>query len=199
MNVEDINKPKIYHVNNQKVEAEQGIKFRADSSDGQIQSDQITKQLNEESKEYKIAEAKAFAGSWGQTTLTIEMLCGSRLDINCLMDELKVQIRELVDDGSRQSAIMLASSSIALNVLSHNLLRNSSKAVSVEEGLARADLALKSFDQVRKMLLALDQIKRPRQQITQNNYLQESVQTNILDPQNEKVGSTLKGVNDEAT
>jgi len=150
-------------------------------------------------EEFSMSDPKNAAGGVCTTSLYMTSLTLKGL-VNCELEELIeplwMQMKRLAKGESQEAELMLAANAITLNVLTNNLIRNASKSKTSEAVEASLDMALRSQDQMRKSLLALAQIRNPKQntfvaqqnianvQQVNNALVQEA---NIPDPENRLV------------
>jgi hypothetical protein len=141
-----------------------------------------------------------------QAAHTIASLTDNQTDALHVLMGMKKEILEGCKGSKDCAELMLMANAFTLDALFSHMVRWGAQAYDPEGVLPYMDIALRAQDQLRKVALALDQIRRPKQQIVQtniagiqqvnNNLVHPSV--DISNPQNKLADSKLKGGIDEA-
>ncbi len=161
--------------------------------------------------EKRIQERKEYVAMLHSRTLaqaahTIANLTNNQTDALHVLQGMK---EELLGGGKGRkdsTELMLMANAFTLDALFSNMVCRIGQAFEPECALAYMDIGLRAQDQLRKVALALDQIRRPKQQILQtniagvqqvnNNLVHPSV--DISNPQNKLEDSKIGGLIHEA-
>lgn len=158
--------------------------------DNHLKEQLAAKQRELENKEY-IAMLRT--STMAQAAHTIASLTDGQTDAVDVLRGMKKEILAGCKGGKDPIELMLLANAFTLDALSSSMIYKSGLQYEPESALAYMNVGLRAQDQLRKVALALDQIRRPKQQIVQNNIagLQQVNNTFIKDQPNANIENKL--------
>lgn len=149
----------------------------------QVNEALITASCEEEHKEYV---ALLYTSTMAQAASTIAQLSDNQTDRLHVLKGIKKEILAGCNGGKDHVELMLMANAFTLDALFSKMICRGAMEYEPESASAYIDIGLRAQEQLRKVALALDQIRRPKQQIVQNNIAGiQQVTNNLANPATE--------------
>lgn len=149
----------------------------------------------DDGKEERLGVARRYTSSVAQAAYTIAELTDGKTDVVSVAESFIDRMRQL-DKGTVESEMLLKTNALTLDALFHKMVKIGYSAPLIETMQATMNLAMRAQNQLRKTLLALEQVRHPAQKtfVTQQNIAQVQQVNNGLIPEAEH-GNILKSEN----
>ncbi|MFI4955606.1 MAG: hypothetical protein ACHQAX_00155 [Gammaproteobacteria bacterium] len=124
----------------------------------------------------KVSRPALYMQTETQAALMLENITDSQMgDTNTFRTAIQDAMENILNEGLNETQKILAANIVTLNVLSNTMLGKACRSLLPETIHAQADIGLRAQEQVRKTILALHQLKNPKQ----NMYVAQQNVANI--------------------